>query len=186
MNGGFVMSKKARKEKKPKVVETAENPEASKDQKKGGLGLGPIIEVAMVIANSTKPKEPGPDGTGGGLTLDKNKLIWGLTGFAGKQVFKSVVSQRDRKQLKAELDAGLISPEDFEEGRHAPKPKKKSSQFGLAMLIGMVVGAVGYLLAMPSDQRARFFQQIDQAVNQIVGFVNELQGKPYSQDYEPK
>ncbi len=157
--------------------------EKKSDKKSEGMGLGTALEVAMVILNSTKNKEPGPDGKGGGMALDSGKLAWGMSGIAGQQILKEFSRRRDRKQLRREFQAGLISEEDFKAGRH-PNTLKKKNRFGVGMLAGMAVGGTTYILAMPPEQRARFFKQIDKAVNQVTGFVNELQGKPYSQDYE--
>jgi len=158
----------------------------AKASEKGGFGLGTAIEVAMVIINSTKNKEPGASGKGG-LALDTNKLAWGLSGIAGQQVIKSFGRRRDRKELQREYAAGLISEADFKAGRRASQVKKKrKNRFGAGMLAGMAVGGTAYVLAMPPEQRARLFKQIDQTVSQITGIVGELQGKPYSEDYEPK
>lgn len=158
----------------------------AKASEKSGFGLGTAIEVAMVILNSTKSKEPSADGKGGGMTLDKNKLAWGLSGIAGQQVLKGFSRRRDRKQLAREYAAGLINESDFKAGRRASQVKKKKSRFGVGMLAGMAVGGTTYILAMPPEQRDRFFKQLDHTVAQITGFVNELQGKPYSEDYESK
>lgn len=158
----------------------------AKASEKGGFGLGTAIEIVMVIINSTKNKEPGTDGKGGGLTLDKNKLAWGLSGIAGQQALKSFSRRRERKQLAQEYEAGLISEADFKAGRRASQVKKKKNRFGTGLLAGLAVGGVTYILAMPPEQRARFFKQIDQIVNQVSGIIGELQGKPYSEDYEPK
>lgn len=157
----------------------------AKASEKGGFGLGTAIEIVMVIINSTKNKEPGTDGKGG-LTLDKNKLAWGLSGIAGQQALKSFSRRRERKQLAQEYEAGLISEADFKAGRRASQVKKKKNRFGTGLLAGLAVGGVTYILAMPPEQRARFFKQIDQIVNQVSGIIGELQGKPYSEDYEPK
>jgi hypothetical protein len=158
----------------------------AKASEKGGFGLGTAIEVVMVIINSTKNKEPGADGKGGGLALDKNKLAWGLSGIAGQQVIKGFARRRERKELAREYAAGLISEADFKAGRRSKQVKRKKNRFGVGMLAGMAVGGTAYILAMPPEQRARLFKQLDQTATQIIGLVGELQGKPYSDDYEPK
>ncbi len=150
----------------------------------GGLSLGTIFEIVMVVLNSTKNKEPGKDGKGGGMTIDQSKLGWGLAGIAGQQSFKWFLGRREKKQLEREYASGLINLDDFKVGKRAEKAKKKSSRFGVGLVVGSLVGAATYLMALPPEQRTRFFQQLDRLVTQVVGFVNELQGKPYSQDYE--
>ncbi len=73
-----------------------------------------------------------------------------------------------------------ISLEDLKAGI---QPKRKGG-LSPVLLLGTVVGGAVYLFTMNEEQRKAFFQQVDQLAGQAVAFVNELQGKPYSQDYE--
>lgn len=153
----------------------------------GGISFSTLFEVAGVVLNSTKAKEPGGDGKSG-LAVDPQKLALGLAGIAGQQVLKGFARRQARKRLKKELDKGLISLEDFKAGRSAAevkKARKRTSLFRPGLIIGAVVGAGVYLLSLSPDQRDKLFKQVEQVLAQGIGIVNEIQGKPYSQDYEP-
>lgn len=151
-----------------------------------GLDLGLVIKLAGVILNSTRNKQPEANGQGGGMTVDWRGLAWGLAGIGGQQLFGWFGQRRQNRQLQKQLAAGLITPEDVAEGRLNPDATKKGNAFGPGALVGAVVGAALYIMAMSPEQRNAFFKQLDQAATQLSGFINELQGKPYSNDYEPK
>ena len=154
----------------------------------GGISFSTLFEVAGVVLNSTRAKEPDSEGKPG-LAVDPQKLALGLAGIAGQQVLKGFARRRARKRLKKELDAGLISLEDFKAGRTAAEVKqarKKTSLFKPGLLLGAAVGAGLYLMSLSPDQREKLFKQVEQMVAQVIGIINEIQGKPYSQDYEPK
>lgn len=154
----------------------------------GGISFSTLFEVAGVVMNSTRTKEAGKDGKPG-LSFDPQKLALGLAGIAGQQVLKGFGRRQARKRLKKELDAGLISLEDFKAGRtsaEVKKAKKKASLFQPGLILGALIGAGVYLFSMPAEQREKLFKQVEATVVQVLGIVNEIQGKPYSQDYEEK
>lgn len=154
----------------------------------GGISFSTLFEVAGVVLNSTRNKEPNQEGKAG-LAVDPQKLALGLAGIAGQQVLKGFARRQTRKRLKKELDAGLISAEDFKAGRSAAevkKDRKKSSLFRPGLVLGALVGGGLYLLSIPAEQREKLFKQVEQILAQVIGIVNEIQGKPYSQDYEEK
>ncbi len=152
----------------------------------GKIGLGTLLEVGLVIANSTKNKPSQPDGTGGGWTLDVKKLSWGLVGIVAQQVISGFTRRQKLKTLNKDLTAGLITEEDYKAGRRADSSPQKKSRFGLGLLIGAATGGVSYLLAMTPEERSQFFKRLEKATGGLTGIFNDLQGKPYSEDYEPK
>ena len=153
----------------------------------GGISFSTLFEVAGVVLNSTRTKEPGKDGKAG-LAVDPQKLAMGVAGIAGQQVLKTLARRQARKRLKKELDAGLISLDDFKAGRSAAdiRKKKKGGLFKPGLIIGAIVGAGVYLLSLSPEQRDKLFKQLEETLAQVIGFVNEIQGKPYSQDFETK
>lgn len=154
--------------------------------KSGGISFSTLFEVAGVVLNSTRTKEGSKDGKAG-LAIDPQKLAMGMAGIAGQQVLKSFAQRQAKKRLRKELDAGLISLEDFKAGRSAADVrKKKGGLFKPGLLIGALVGAGIYLLTLSPEQREKLFKQIEETLAQVIGFVNEIQGKPYSQDFEKK
>ncbi len=161
--------------KKDKKVEIIDN------DKKGGLDLGLLLELVGVVVNSTKNK----DGQKG-INIDTKKLAWGVAGIAGQQTLKGMGNWRQRRQLRKELKSGLIDLEDYQAGRSAASKKLKKNRLGPGMLVGSAIGGAVYLLSMPPEDRTRFFKQLDEALSQVAGLVNELQGKPYSKDFEEK
>src|SRR5437588_7187086 len=103
----------------------------------GGISFSTLFEVAGVVLNSTRTKEPGKEGKAG-LAVDPQKLAMGLAGIAGQQVLKGFARRQARKRLKKELDAGLISLDDFKAGRTAAevkKAKKKTSLFRPGLIL---------------------------------------------------
>jgi hypothetical protein len=153
--------------------------------KSGGISFSTLFEVAGVVLNSTRTKEPGKDGKAG-LAVDPQKLALGMAGIAGQEVLKSFARRQARKRLKKELDAGLISVEDFKAGRTAKEVKRKKSLLRPGLFFGIIVGAGLYLLSLSAEQREKLFKQVEQGLAQVIGIVNEIQGKPYSQDFEGK
>src|SRR6478736_6175698 len=109
----------------------------------GGLSFSTLFEVAGIVLNSTRTKDPDKNGKAG-LSVDPQKLAMGLAGIAGQQVLKGFARRQARKRLKKELDAGLISVEDFKAGRSAAEvkraKKKKTSLFRPGLIIGAIVG----------------------------------------------
>lgn len=153
--------------------------------KSGGIGFSTLFEVAGVVLNSTRSKETDENGKAG-LAVDPQKLALGLAGIAGQQVLTAFARRQARKRLSKELAAGLISVEDFKAGRTAAEVRHKMSVFRPALLLGAVVGAGLYLMSLSTEQREKLFKQIEQGVAQAIGLINEIQGKPYSQDFEDK
>ncbi len=153
----------------------------------GGINLGLLIEVGGVVANSLRSREEGkPGGIGvGNYVVDLQKLGLGVAGLGGQQVFRALRGRREKRELEQELQAGMITPEDFEEGRHAAKPRKER-RFGTGLVLGAISGGTIYILSLSAEEREKLFKGIDGAINSAVGLVNELQGKPYSPDFEPK
>jgi hypothetical protein len=155
----------------------------------GGISFSTIFEVAGVVLNSTRTKDPDKSGKAG-LAVDPQKLAMGLAGIAGQQVLKGFARRQTRKRLKKELDAGLISVDDFKAGRSAAEVKRtrknKTSFFRPGLIIGAIVGGGLYLLSLSPDQREKLFKQVEQMLAQVIGIINEIQGKPYSQDFEEK
>ncbi len=155
----------------------------------GGLSFSTLFEVAGVVLNSTRTKDADKNGKTG-LSVDPQKLVMGLAGIAGQQVLKVFAQRQTRKRLKKELEAGLISVEDFKAGRSAAEvkrtQKKKSGLFRPGLIIGAIVGGGLYLLTLSPGQREKLFKQVKQMLTQVIGIVNEIQGKPYSQDFEEK
>ena len=153
----------------------------------GGISFSTLFEVAGVVLNSTRTKDPDKTGKAG-LAVDPQKLALGLAGIAGQQVLKGFARRQSRKRLKKELDAGLISVEDFKAGRTAAEVRKtrKKGLFRPALVLGLIAGAGLYVFSLSTEQREKLFKQIEQGLAQVIGIVNEIQGKPYSQDYEGK
>ncbi|HEX2914400.1 MAG TPA: hypothetical protein VH186_26610 [Chloroflexia bacterium] len=150
-----------------------------------GLDLGLLIEIAGVVLNSTRNKES-KEGQPGGMGIDSKKLAWGLAGVAGQQALKSYSQQRENKRIQKMIASGEIDLDDITKGGKIQKRKKKGGLFRRGLILGLIGGAVAYVLTLPEEKRAELFKQIEQLVSQAMGFVNELQGKPYSKDYEPK
>jgi hypothetical protein len=155
--------------------------------KSGGISFSTLFEVAGVVLNSTRSKEPDQEGKAG-LAVDPQKLALGLAGIAGQQVLTAFARRQSQKRLSKELAAGLISVEDFKAGRTAAEVKRKSKKglFRPALLLGVAVGAGLYLMSLSTEQREKLFKQLEQGLAQVIGLINEIQGKPYSQDYEDK
>lgn len=154
------------------------------DKNKGGLDLGLILELVGVVVNSTRNRE---GDKAGGIGIDTKKLAWGVAGIAGQQALKGAGQWRKQRQLQKELKGGLIDLDDFKDGRlAADKKADKKGGLGPGVLAGSAIGGALYLLSMSPEDRTRFFKQLDGAISQVAGLVNELQGKPYTPDYEAK
>ncbi|MDB5080326.1 MAG: hypothetical protein JWP00_2250 [Chloroflexi bacterium] len=153
----------------------------------GGISFSTLFEVAGVVLNSTKTKQPDKDGKAG-LAVDPQKLALGMAGIAGQQVLKGFAQRQARKRLRKELAAGLISAEDFKAGRSAADIRRKNKKGFLrpGLLLGALVGGALYLLSLSPEDREKLFKQVEQGLAQIVGILNEIQGKPYSDDFEDK
>ena len=162
------------KKKAPKEVDVEVIP-----AEKGGIDLSLILELVGVVMSSTKKGEGQA-----GFAIDPKKLAFGVAGLAGQQGIQRFGKLRKRRQLTKELKAGLIDVSDFKAGRSAAEKKNKKNRFGPGVLVGSAIGGAVYLLSMSPEDRTHFFQQLDEAFSQAAGFINELQGKPYSTDYE--
>ncbi len=153
--------------------------------KSGGISFSTLFEVAGVVLNSTRTKDADKNGKSG-LAVDPQKLALGMAGIAGQQVLKGFARRQAGKRLKKELAAGLISAEDFKAGRTSAEVRHKKSRLRPGLLVGAIVGAGLYLLSLSPEDRGKLFKQVEQGLAQIIGIVNEIQGKPYSQDFEEK
>jgi hypothetical protein len=137
----------------------------------GGLDIGAIIDLVNGVMGATKPKQDGEEGT----QIDVQKLGLVVLTFAGRQGLSWFLRQRRQKQEAKLLSKG-IKPE--------ARSKKKGNKFVPGLVIGGALGLIGYLLVMKPEDRENLFKNIDKTVDEVVSLVNEIQGKPYTSNYE--
>ncbi len=138
----------------------------------GGLDFAAIMDLVNGIMGATRPKEDGE-----GSQIDTQKVAMVVLTFAGRQGLSWVLNQRRQKREVKMLAKGI---------KPGSETKKKGNKFGPVLLVGAGLGLAGYLLIMKPEDREALFKQVDKTINDVTGLVNELQGKPYSNDYERK
>lgn len=146
----------------------------------GGLDLGALIELVSGVVDSVRQREDGQKG----FTVDYQKLSRTVAGVAGRQAVSWVLSRRERRR-SAYDEAVAILRERANLPQRVKKPKKKSRLLP-SLAVGTVLGVAGYLLVMKPEERQALFNTIDHYLDQAIGLANEIQGKPYSRDYEKK
>jgi len=137
----------------------------------GGLDFGAIMELVNGIMGANRPKENGEEGT----QFDTQKIMLVLLTFAGRQGLSWFLANR-RQKNEAKMLARGIRPNTAAE--------KKGGKFAPGLVIIGGLGLAGYLLVMKPEEREALFKRIDGLVDGAVGFVNEFQGKPYSNNFE--
>lgn len=159
---------------------------AADSKKKGLLSLDLLLEVGGVVLASTKNKKPDEPGLNvAGFGVDYTKLGTGMATVAAKRVFGAWQAGRKEARIKKAFANGLISREIYDQGELPTEFQSKRGRRGLGIvLIGAIVGAAFYVMSLTPEQRTKLFRQIDELVGGVMSFANELQGKPYSQDYE--
>lgn len=156
----------------------------SKNQKKKGFNLGLLLELGGVVLGSTRTRKENEAGIGN-FALDYRKLGLGLATLGGQKSFQLIANKNKIGQLRKALKTGLITPEQFEKG-DLPKQARKKNQGGRNFLLGSMAGATLYVLALPAEQREQLFKQLDSLLKQAITLADEIQGKPYSQNFEPE
>lgn len=136
-----------------------------------------LIELAGAVLASSKR------GENNNFSVDFKKLGWSLAAIAGQKGLGQIGEWRLQRKVKSDLLAGRLTPDDVREGRLISNAKP-GPRYGGGMVVGLIVGTVVYVLSLTSEQRANLFKQIDTFINWINDFTAELQGKPYSDDYE--
>lgn len=137
----------------------------------GGLDFGAIMELVNGIMGANRPKENGEEGT----QLDTQKIALVLLTFVGRQGLSWFMANR-RRNNEAKMMARGIKAETA--------AQKKGSKLGPGLIVTGGLALAGYLLAMKPEEREALFKQVDKLVDEAVGFVNEFQGKPYSNNFE--
>lgn len=171
--------------KNKKTTEALESAVGKSSKSNKGLNLGLLLELGGVVLGSTRTRRENEFGVGN-FALDYRKFGLGLATLVGQKTLQGFGNKRKNGQLKKALAGGLISPEQFAKGELPEKTKAKKGSAGRNLLVGGLVGASVYLLALPPEQRERFFKQVDTVLRQVISLAEEIQGKPYSQNYEPE
>jgi hypothetical protein len=144
------------------------------------LDIGTIIELVTGGMSHVKQKE----GDQKGVEVDFQQLSLLAGKVLGRRAIAYFMERREDK--RTEWDEAINILRRRSNLPPVERKKKKSSKFGtVVVILGAAAGAV-YLLVMKPEERAALFQKIDGMINQVSGLVNELQGKPYSNDFEVK
>lgn len=146
----------------------------------GGLDLGALIELVSGIVDSVKQREDGQKG----FSVDYQKLSRSVAALAGRQALGWILSRRESRR-NAYDEALDILRTRANIPQRVKQPKKKSRILP-TLIIGALLSLAGYLLVMKPEQRQALFNTIDHYLDQAIGLANEIQGKPYSRDYEKK
>ncbi|MEI6042840.1 MAG: hypothetical protein WCS37_00490 [Chloroflexota bacterium] len=139
----------------------------------GGLDFGALLDLVNGIIEATKPKDEG-EGQGS-LQIDYKKIGLVLLTFAGKQGMSWFLTNR-RQKKEARLLARGIRPDS--------RRKKRGGKLLRGLVVSSGLGLVGYLLVMKPEEREILFKNINKVVDETLSLVNEVQGKPYSNNYE--
>jgi hypothetical protein len=132
------------------------------------------MEVVNGVMNSMKPREEGNNN----MAVDPKKLAATFAPLAGRIVMGRVMAARQRKTKQMDEALALLRE------RAGIKTKKKGPAGRILFLLGLALGAIGYIATLKPEQREQFFKGVDKLVNDISGLINEFQGKPYTKDYE--
>jgi|GEM_PF-1896746 len=138
------------------------------------LDLGTIFELINGVASSVKRGENGKTDLG----IDPQKLGMVLASFAGRQVVAQVMNRRQRKT--SEMEQAMAYLRD----KAGIKPAKKKIGALPFLIFGAVGSLVVYVVTLKPEERAQLFKNVDRLINQVGGLANEIQGRPYTADYE--
>ncbi len=141
-----------------------------------GLDLGTIIELANGLASTFKKGENGQSS----MAIDPQKLGMVMVSFAGRQVMARLMARRQRQA--AELDEAIA----YLRQRAGIKPPKRKIGVLPLLVGGLGLGGAIYVALLKPEERTQLFKYLDGLANEISGLIGEIQGKPYSSDYEPK
>lgn len=138
------------------------------------LDLETVFELINGVASSVKR---GPNGKTD-LGIDPQKLGMVLASFAGRQVMAQVMNRRQRKTSEMEQALAYLRE------KAGIKPAKKKIGTLPFLIVGAVGGLAVYIATLKPEERAQLFKSLDHLINQVGGLANEIQGRPYTADYE--
>ncbi len=140
------------------------------------LDLGTIFELVNGVASSVKRGANGKTD----FAIDPQKLGMVLASFAGRQVMSQIMNRRNRKTSQMEQAVNYLRD------KAGVKPPKKKARTLPFLIFGAVSGLAVYIATLKPEERALLFKNLDHLITEIGGFANEIQGKPYTADYEAR
>ena len=139
-----------------------------------GLDFGTIMEIASGVINSLKPQEEGKKS----IAFDSRKLAFGLGSIGLRFIFGEVMSRKQRKA--EEMEKAL----DYLREQAGIKKKRSGPSAAVFFVVGLVLSSGITFLRLSSEERSQLIKGVDYLVNEGIALANEIQGRPYTSDYE--